>query len=266
MPEGHTIHRHARLQREVLAGSRVRVWSPQGRFSAGAERLDGRRLNDIEALGKHLLYRWEGNETLHVHLGLFGKFKTFHHEPPAPTESTRLAMANGRSVVYLAGPTICELIDPEEEDRLRARLGPDPLGRRRGSEQFTANLAGRRIPIGAALLDQRVVAGIGNVYRAEMLFKQGIDPNLPANRLDRDRAFELWSTIAAELRRGEKAGRIITVAPTDVGVRRLSDIPREKRLYVYKRDGLPCRKCGEMIRRTQMAGRWIWWCPTCQTG
>ena len=266
MPEGHTIHRHARLQREVLGGWRVRVWSPQGRFSQGAERLDGHRLNEIEALGKHLFYRWEGNETLHVHLGLFGKFKTFHDDPPPPTEATRLAMANGRSVVYLAGPTICELLDPEEEDRLRARLGPDPLAKRRALEQFADNLSRRRIPIGAALLDQRVVAGIGNVYRAEVLFKEGIDPHLPAHLLDRDRVGDLWSRIVAELRRGEKAGWIVTVTPADVGVQRRADIPRHERLYVYKRDGEPCRRCGDTIRSTDIANRSIWWCPTCQTG
>jgi formamidopyrimidine-DNA glycosylase len=199
-----------------------------------------------------------------VHLGLFGKFKTFHHDPPSPTEATRLAMANGRSVVYLAGPTICELINPEQEDRLRARLGPDPLGGRRVFEQFADNLSRRRIPIGAALLDQRVVAGIGNVYRAEVLFKQAIDPRLPADELDRDRAGKLWLTITAELRRGEKAGRIVTVAPSDVGVRRRSDIPRDERLYVYKRDGLPCRRCGDTVRSTEMGNRPIWWCPSCQ--
>ena len=266
MPEGHTIHRHARLQRKVLGGSRVRAWSPQGRFSAGAELLDGRRLNDIEAVGKHLFYRWEGDETLHVHLGLFGKFKTFHLDAPAPTEATRLAMANGQSVVYLAGPTICELIDPHEEDRLRTRLGPDPLGRRRVFEQFADNLGRRRIPIGAALLDQKVVAGIGNVYRAEVLFKQGLDPHLPADELGRDRVRALWSTIVAELRRGENDGRIITVSPNDVGVRGRFDIPHNERLYVYKRNGQPCRKCGDIIRLTEMANRLIWWCPTCQPG
>jgi formamidopyrimidine-DNA glycosylase len=223
-------------------------------------------LNDVEALGKHLLYRWEGDETLHVHLGLFGKFRTFHNDPPAPTEATRLAMTNGRSVVYLAGPTICELLDPHEEDTLRTRLGPDPLGNRRDLGHFADNLSRRRIPVGAALLDQRVVAGIGNVYRAEVLFKRGIDPHLPANQIERDRVGALWSTIVAELRRGEKAGRIVTVAPSDVGVRSRSDIPLDERLYVYKRDGLACRKCGDTIRVTEMANRLIWWCPSCQPG
>jgi DNA-formamidopyrimidine glycosylase len=266
MPEGHTIHRHARLQRQALAGSPVRVWSPQGRFAAGAARIDGRTLENVEAIGKHLLYRWEGEEILHVHLGLFGKYKTFHRDPPPPTENTRLAMANGRTVVYLAGPTICDLIDPEEEDRLRERLGPDPLAHPRAAERFGGNLSRRRIPIGAALLDQRVVAGIGNVYRAEVLFLQGIDPHLPANELSESRAGDLWSTIRSELRRGEKAGRIITVALADLGVRRRADIPSSERLYVYKRSGLPCRRCGTAIRSAQMAARSIWWCPTCQAG
>lgn len=264
MPEGHTIHRHARLQREALAGSRVRAWSPQGRFSEGAAMLDGQTLNDIEAVGKHLFYRWERGDTLHVHLGLFGKYKTFHGDPPRPSEATRLAMANGRSIVYLAGPTICEIINPEEEDRLRSRLGPDPLGRGRSGPRFAANLARRQIPVGAALLDQSVVAGVGNVYRAEVLFKEGIDPHTPAQRLNPDEARALWSRITTELRRGEQAGRIVTVAPADVGVRRRADIPRHERLYVYKREGLPCRRCGTAIRSAEMANRLIWWCPSCQ--
>jgi formamidopyrimidine-DNA glycosylase len=265
MPEGHTIHRQARLQRDVLVGSRIRAWSPQGRFAEGAARLDGRMLRDIEALGKHLLYRWEGAaEILHVHLGIYGKFKTFHADPPAPSEATRLAMANGRSVVYLAGPTVCELIDRDEEERLRDRLGPDPLASPRAVRRFAANLARRQIPVGAALLDQRVVAGVGNVYRAEVLFKEGIDPHLPARRLEERDAGRLWRRIATELRRGERAGRIVTVAPADLGVRSRADIPREERLYVYKRDGLGCRRCGTIIRSTVMANRLIWWCPACQ--
>ncbi len=264
MPEGHTIHRHARLQRDTFAGGRIRAWSPQGRFAAGAARLDGRVLDDVEALGKHLFYRWDSGETLHVHLGLFGKFKTFKAESPPPTDMTRLALANGRAVVYLSGPTICELITPEDEEELRARIGPDPLADSRGGRRFAGNLSRRRIPIGAALLDQRIVAGVGNVYRAEVLFKSGIDPHRPADRIDAEEASGLWSTIRTELRRGEEAGRIVTVRPIDVGVRRRVDIPREERLYVYKRDGQPCRRCGDIVRSEEMANRLIWWCPTCQ--
>lgn len=264
MPEGHTIHRHARLQRAALAGERIRAWSPQGRFEAGAAKINGSVLDEVEALGKHLFYRWDSGDTLHVHLGLFGKFKTFKTDPPPPTDMTRLAMANGRAVVYLAGPTTCELITPEEEEELRARIGPDALADPRGGRRFAGNLSRRRIPIGAALLDQQIIAGVGNVYRAEVLFKCGIDPHRPADQIDGDEVARLWSTIKSELRRGEAAGRIVTVTPNDVGVRARTDIPREERLYVYKRGGSPCRRCGDTVLSTEMANRLIWWCPTCQ--
>jgi formamidopyrimidine-DNA glycosylase len=268
MPEGHTIHRHARKHREALAGQTVSTASPQGRFAAGARRLDGRSLETVDAHGKHLFYRWEGGETLHVHLGLFGKFRLHRTRPaPAPTVNTRLTMTGDEVTIYLAGPTICELIDPVDEEAIRARLGPDPLRNGSGAvklAQFTVNLARRRIPIGAALLDQRVIAGIGNVYRAEALFLTGIDPRLPSNELSISAAERLWSESVRLLKQGERAGRIITVDPSDVGARRRSDLDRTQRLYVYKRHGERCRRCGTPVATTELANRSIWWCRSCQ--
>ena len=268
MPEGHTIHRAARRHREALGGHRVTTGSPQGRFSAGAARLDGRVLETVDAHGKHLFYRWHGGETLHIHLGLFGKFRMHRADPPPPPSvNTRLTMRGVGVTLYLAGPTICELIDPEEEDEIRRRLGPDPL--RNGANgdtaaHFEANLARRRIPIGAALLDQKVIAGIGNVYRAEALFLTGINPTVPAQELSSETIQRLWNESVDLLERGEKAGRIVTVDPTEVGAKRRSDLPREKRLYVYGRDGEDCRRCGNPISMTEMANRRIWWCEACQ--
>ena len=264
MPEGHTIHRHARLQRRHLNGSMVSVSSPQGRFAAGAARLDGRKVETIEAVGKHLFYRWEGEETLHVHLGLFGKFRTFTQEPPAPTPGTRLSMQTDRATIYLAGPTACELIDPEDEHRIMSRLGPDPLDRTATVDRFLTNLSRRRIPIGAALLDQKVIAGVGNVYRAELLFLIGIHPMTPSNQIAEDEATLLWDRTVAELRRGEKGGRIVTTDPQDFGAGRDRDLRRDERLYAYKRDGLPCRRCGTEIVTSELANRNMWWCPSCQ--
>jgi DNA-formamidopyrimidine glycosylase len=266
MPEGHTIHRHARRQREALAGQRITTGSPQGRFAAGAQRLDGQRLENVDAHGKHLFYYWDGGEVLHVHLGLFGKFKVHRADPPPPPSvNTRLTMAGDSATVYLAGPTICELVSPDEEASIRARLGPDPLrGGSGGVDVFTANLARRATPIGAALLDQKIIAGVGNVYRAEALFLTGIDPHVPARDLSRRRVAELWATITELLARGVRAGRIITVEPADVGARRRSDLSREQRLYVYGRHGEPCRRCAATIQTTEMPNRRIWWCPGCQ--
>jgi len=268
MPEGHTIHRAARRQRAALAGQRIATGSPQGRFAGGAARLDGRVLETVDAHGKHLFYRWQGGETLHVHLGLFGKFRMHRTDPaPPPTENTRLTMRGEDTTLYLAGPTICELIDADDEEKIRERLGPDPLQtgtNEGGASLFGANLARRRIPIGAALLDQKVIAGIGNVYRAEALFLTGIHPTVSARELSLDAVGRLWNKSVELLTRGEKAGRIITVSPADVGASRRSELPRDQRLYVYGRHGQKCRRCRTTISTTEMANRRIWWCDGCQ--
>lgn len=257
MPEGHTIHRLARDHRRDLAGRRLAVSSPQGRFAAGAARLDGRVLHQVEAYGKHLFYRWrpaEGTDalpdTLHVHLGLVGGFRTFRGQAPAPTPGTRLALAGGEVTVHLAGPMRCELLDPGAEDALRARLGPDPLRRDADPAAAYAALRRRRIPIGAALLDQKVVAGIGNAFRAESLFVCGIDPLRPASSLDREEFDALWDTLVAMLRKGVRQNRIATIG-------------RDGR-YVYRRAGEPCRACGAEIVGRPVAGRTLFSCPTCQ--
>lgn len=257
MPEGHTIHRAARDHQRALAGRAVAVSSPQGRFAAGAARLDGRVLAGVEAYGKHLFYRWAaGNgfdrDTLHVHLGLIGTFRSFSGTAPAPTAGTRLALRAGAVTVYLAGPLACELLDPEEEERVRARLGPDPLRRDADPTAAYDALARRRIPVGAALLDQAVLAGVGNVFRAEALFACGIDPARPANTLERTEFDALWDTLVTMLRAGVRQGRIATVG-------------RDGR-YVYGRAGQPCRRCDTLVVGRAVAGRTLFWCPTCQRG
>ena len=268
MPEGHTIHRAARLQRRAFKGQVVAADSPQGRFAQGATLLDGARLDDIEAWGKHLLYRWSTGAVLHVHLGLFGRFRTFtrdHPEEPLPTPTpgTRLRLVTAERVLHLAGPTACEVQDPDQVTALLARLGPDPLRRDADPAGARAALRRRRIPIGAALLDQRVLAGIGNVYRAEVLFVIGVHPLRPA-ALDDATFDQLWGTISQMLRAGERSGRIVTVDPADVGRSRPRDLRRGERLYVYGRENQPCRRCGTVIRSVELAARPISWCPACQ--
>lgn len=264
MPEGHTIHRYARLHGKRFRGSSLQVWSPQGRFAHGASILDGRTLSDVDALGKHLFYRFDGVPTLHVHLGLFGKFRVHASDPPPPTDGTRLAWSGEGGTLYLSGPTICELIDPDGEAHLRRRIGPDPLNGSREVDKFAEHLSRRTIPIGGALLDQKVVAGVGNVYRAEVLFLCGIHPDTPARDLSDAQIECLWDTIVAQLREGERRGRIVTVDPADAGAASKGELPKEERLYVYKRAGRPCRRCGDEIRRWEIGARKIWACPTCQ--
>ncbi len=264
MPEGHVIHRYARQHRTHFGGRPVRAWSPQGRFADGAARIDGSVLDDVEAHGKHLFYRFDGSDSLYVHLGLIGRFRLYKKDPPDPTPGTRLALEGPAATMYLAGPMACRLVDPAEEAEIRQRLGPDPLLTDDGADDVKAALRRRRIPIGAALLDQTILAGVGNVYRSELLFLCGIDPRTPANELTDAQVEDMWSHTVTELRRGERAGRISTVQPADVGARRRSDLRAGERLYVYKRHGEPCRRCRSPIQSVEMAGRNVWFCGVCQ--
>lgn len=259
MPEGHSIARFAKRHNELLAGRKVAVASPQGRFSAGAQRLDGRRLLDVSAHGKHLFYHWQRAETLHIHLGLYGKFRTFRETPPPPTPGTRLSLSADGVTIYLAGPTVCELIMPSSEEAIRGRLGPDPL--QAGTDGNTAervvtNLARRSIPIGAAILDQSVMAGLGNIYRAEVLFLTGVNPTTPAREVPAAKVSEIWDRSVELLNRGVTEGKIVTVPGRAA--------TRTDRVYVYQRERHPCRRCGGEISMGEMANRSIWWCEGCQ--
>ena len=272
MPEGHSIHRYARLHRALLGGRTVAAWSPQGRFDAGAKLIDGTTLRTVEAHGKHLFYRFTDpgprphgaalHLALHVHLGLFGRFRQYRDEPAAPTPGTRLVLAAGDAQLQLAGAVACEVIDPAAEAALRARLGPDPLRGDDPGPAFAA-LRRRRAGIGQALLDQRVIAGIGNVYRAEALFLIGVHPDRPAREIDAATFDHLWSALRRLLVAGERTGRIVTVQPQDRD-RPPSRLHADERVYVYRRTGLPCRRCGTPVRAWELAARTMYACPVCQ--
>lgn len=261
MPEGHTIHRHARLQTKVLEGAPVRVTSPQGRAAEAADALDGRGLERIDAFGKHLLYRFDGAPALHVHLGLFGRFRTFRAPAPPPRNTIRLRFDAGERVIDLSGATASHLMDPAAESLLIGRLGPDPLRAGADPERAWETLRRRRIPISAALLDQSVIAGIGNVYRAEILFACGLDPMLPAKTLKRAEFDEVWETTMAMLKTGERSGRIVTVPATEAGGAP-SKLRGRDRVQVYRREH--CRRCGTPVRSKEIAARNLFWCPNCQ--
>jgi endonuclease-8 len=261
VPEGHTIHRLARDLRTTLAGQPVRASSPQGRFAGGAARLDGERLARTDAWGKYLFCDFGVGEVLHVHLGLIGKFRRRPSPPPEPTGAVRLRLEGAGATWDLSGPTRCELMDPEQRERIVARLGPDPLRADARPELARERLARTSRPIGATLLDQSVVAGIGNVYRAELLFLGGIHPARESRSLSDAEFDELWRRMVELLRIGVRLGRIVTTEPDEVG-RPRSRMRSEDRLHVYHRE--ICRRCGTPVSTLVLAGRPIWFCPTCQ--
>ena len=244
MPEGHTIHRLAREHREELAGHRLRVTSPQGRAAASARRLSGLVLEGVEPSGKHLFYRFHGGAILHVHLGRFGRFL---RDLPEPRPTSRLRIEAAPVTLDLVGPTVARAIDAAEEEAIRARIGPDPLlvG---DADATRLALRRRRLAIGAALLDQRLFAGVGNIFRIEALHALGIDPRRPARDLSPQEFDALWQTLTGMMRRSVAAGRIVSG-------------PRGSR-WVYQRE--TCTSCGDSVEAYVLGGRRAYSCPTCQ--
>ncbi len=260
MPEGHTIHRLARDLTSEFRGRRVEASSPQGRFAAGAALLDDRQLCSASAWGKYLFVTFEGAAVLHVHLGLIGTFRARPADAP-PTATVRLRLATSDSARDLIGPARCEVITPDDRRRIVDRLGADPLRRRPDVGAARAALADTSRPIGATLLDQSIICGVGNVYRAELLFVSRIHPLRPSSSLTDDEFDLLWQSTVDLMRRGTRLGRIVTTDPAEIGRprHRMAD---DDRLYVYHRDR--CRRCGSEIATARAGGRPIWFCPTCQ--
>ena len=206
MPEGHTIRRQAKEFAADFAGDKVVVTSPQGRFEAGAALLDGQELVRAEAAGKHLFLRFGNGRYLHVHLGLIGKW-TFGPTPaPEPVGAVRVRLEGPRAWADLRGATLCEVVTPAQVRDVLARLGPDPLRRDGRREEFVRRVGRRVLPIAALLMDQAVIAGVGNVYRAEVLFRHRLSPDVPGRDLDPEIAGVLWDDLSVLMRDGVKRG------------------------------------------------------------
>lgn len=262
MPEGHTIHRLAKDLNRSLRPSPVQASSPQGPFATEARQLDGLALERAHAYGKHLFLDFTDGPTVHIHLGLIGKLRP--KEPGTGIEGAiRLRLESDDALWDLTGPMTCALIDPSDVADITAPLGPDPLRRGAKRQDFVDRLGRRSIPLSAALLDQSVIAGIGNVYRSEFCYLVGIKPSTPAKTVPVEAAEQIWDTAVDQLRLGVKLNRIVTRTPSEVGTT-AGRIDDDNRLYVYKRDGEPCHRCGTEIRLTEIAKRKSWHCPTCQ--
>lgn len=249
MPEGHLLHRVAREISADLGGSVVRASSPQGRFDAAP--VDGLVLVRTEAVGKHLLHLLDGGARVHVHLGMRGLHLRVPDLVAPPRGGVRLRLASESVAWDLVAPSVCELLDDDGVARLLAGLGPDPL---RASEdadhsegEAVRRLRAARGAVGAAVLDQSVWAGIGNAWRAELLFLVGIDPDRPAASLHEDEAAALWRLAREHLALGRDAGQVV------------SDPAAPDERWVYKRE--TCRSCGAAVRTWPLARRTAYACP-----
>ncbi|MHC5028116.1 MAG: Fpg/Nei family DNA glycosylase [Planctomycetota bacterium] len=261
MPEGHAIHRLARDHGRLLVGQRLAVSSPQGRFRIGARQLDGRRLEGVEAYGKHLFYTWRGGDVLHVHLGLYGRFRLHAVPAPEPRGAVRMRAVGDDVAIDLNGPTACDVLDGAGRDRIVSRLGQDPLRSDARPEVARNRILGSRATIGRLLLDQSVIAGVGNIFRTEALFLTGLHPERIGNTLH-DADFDaLWSSLETMLRVGVRYDRIITTDPDEIG-RPRSRMQRGERLNIYGKER--CPRCAGPIRSWEVGSRVVHACLRCQ--
>ena len=186
--------------------------------------------------------------------------------PPPVVGQVRLRLLTDVTCADLRGPTACEVQTPEEMLATVAKLGPDPLvdDPAEGEERFVATVRRKPTAIGLLLMDQNVVGGIGNVYRAEMLFRARVNPHTPGRQLPEETVRELWRDWVRLLAIGVETGQMMTMDDLDEESYRRAMASRDDRHWVYHRAGLPCRVCGTAIVLEEMATRKLYWCPSCQ--
>jgi endonuclease VIII len=184
--------------------------------------------------------------------------------PPEPIGAVRVRLLTATAVADLRGPTACEVLLPEQVQQVIARLGPDPLVDTDGEERFVAAVAKKPTPIGLLLMDQSVVSGIGNVYRAELLFRARQNPHTPGKLVAVETVRALWRDWAYLLDIGVRTGQMLTMDDLSDSDYVKALASRDDRHWVYHREGLPCRVCGTAIAMELAAARKLYWCPTDQ--
>lgn len=268
MPEGNVVHYQAGRLRKLFGDRRVRVDSPQGRFSADATLIDRRTIRTVEAYGKHLFIGLSNGLWIHVHLGLFGKWRMGKGKAPEPRGLIRMRVQSADNYAELRGPTACDVLSEEDKELLVARIGPDPIRDDADPERAWQRLQRSKAPIATLLMDQRTFAGVGNIYRAEVLFRHGISPFRPGRDITRDEFDAMWVDLIGLMQQGTKRGRIDTVRaehlPEVMGRRARKD-RHGGEVYVYRRAGQTCYLCGSLVQREELQARKLYWCGGCQS-
>jgi endonuclease-8 len=293
MPEGNEIHRWAERHAAAFVGKPVMVDGPQGRFVDG-DLLSGRKLLRVRVVGKHLGYDFGKDRILHVHLGLQGDFTEGSGALPPVKGALRLRMWSAAKVkrpavpglskrhawyssddgtghlrpeqvawVELRGPMDCTVWTEAQWDALRERLGPDPLDGD-GPEKAIERIAKSKKPIGILMMEQDVMAGVGNIFRAEVLFRARLSPFTPGREVPAKVVKKMWKELGPLMRAGMVDRRIVTTLAKHRSSKTGAVLVGDEH-YVYRRNGQPCRVCGtKVMKREGFAGRNLFWCPVCQ--
>lgn len=298
MPEGNEVHRWAERHTAAFVGRRLNVLpGPNHRFH-DAHLVDGKKLRQVLAVGKHLGYEFGDDLILHVHLGRFGDWTEGCGELPEPKGMLRAVLQRagsgrvGRAVkgqphnlrcakddgtqpfppeevewCELRGPTDCSVYDRAKWEALLGRLGPDPLGDDQTGHDdpkaFFEAVLRRKTAIGELLMDQTILSGVGNIYRAEVLFRHRVSPFTPGEAIDAKVLKAMWKDLPALLRAGMVDRRIVCTKRADRPSKG-EPAQRGEEHYVYRRHGKACFVCGERVLHRDVAGRTLYWCPRCQ--
>jgi endonuclease-8 len=262
MPEGNEIYRYAQLHRETFVGKTICVETPNGRFPDAAL-LTGRKLKGVLTHGKHLGYDFGRDRMLHVHLGRFGDFTEGKMPFPEARGALRMRWSTRTDWLELRGAIDCSVYTDQQWQALESRLGADPLAHNADPSPAFAYVQKARQAIGALLMDQTVFAGIGNIYRAELLYRAKQNPFTAGKDVSLKTLKAIWKDAVKLMPDGMVDRRIVTTRAKD-RPHPTGQARREETHYVYRRHGKPCFVCGSTIRRTEMAGRTLYWCPTCQ--
>ena len=269
LPEVETIRR--RLE-PLLSGRTIvrteiadlRLTRPIAPEELAAE-LDGERIESLGRRGKYLLVHLESGLTLVIHLRMTGSLRHRHvGGDPLPHERARLVLDDGTELAYrdVRRFGTWQLLTPDElEECLGERVGPEPLAPEFTPELLRERLAGRRAPLKAVLLDQRTLAGLGNIYVDESLWRARLHPARPAGSLGKPALVRLHDgireTLEAGLARQGATLRDYALPDGESGSMQVE-------FRVYGREGEPCERCGTAISKTRIAGRGTWFCPRCQ--
>ncbi len=230
--------------------------------------MSGSKLVSTEAYGKHLLHHYDIGQTLHVHLGLYGKFSDGRLPAPAPEGELRLRLSNDRYWIDLRGPNACELLEPPAVEALLARLGADPLRADADPGPAWERIRKSPTPLMGLLMNQEIIAGTGLIFTTEVLYRARLHPLTPGSALKPKQWKGIWADLVSLMHYAVQTGRIDTVRDQHLP-EAMGRAPRVDRhggeVYVYRRAGQPCLVCRKPVQRGELNGRNMYWCAKCQS-
>jgi formamidopyrimidine-DNA glycosylase len=263
MVEGHSVHRIAVSHARKLVGKRVQASSPNGRFVDGARQIDGSTLSRMEAIGKNLFAFWavsgQPEVVMHVHFGMSGRWSIVESaKAKEPTPTTRLrVLTEGGLTCDLSAMTV-QSGGTELFESKRSLLGQDPLRADADVDKLWAKVRASTKSIGLLLMDQALFAGVGNIFRCEILFVAGIHPETPGKMLTREEFDRVWGASVALMQRSFSLGSIVTVDPAEASALGKPSLRR----YIYNSGR--CGRCSGPVRAWQINARTCYACEACQ--